>query len=90
MKRSTSNLFMGFCAGLAVGAVLGILYAPDKGTTTRKKIIKKTQELAEDLEDRFDELKDEVTDLVEDVKENLSDKKEKLGDLKDKILHKKA
>ncbi len=90
MKRSTSNLFIGFFAGLTVGAILGVLYAPDKGTNTRKKIVKKTQELAEDIEERFDELKEEVTDLVEDVKENLSDKKEKLEDLKDKILHKKS
>jgi gas vesicle protein len=90
MKRSTSNLFIGFFTGIAVGALLGVLYAPDKGSVTRKKIQKRTEEFAEDIEERFDELKEDVTELVDDVKENLSDKKEKLDNLRAKISRKKS
>ncbi len=38
MQKSTSNLMIGFFLGAATGTVLGLLFAPDKGSNTRKKI----------------------------------------------------
>ena len=38
----SSNVLLGIVGGLAAGAVLGVLFAPDKGTNTRKKIAKKS------------------------------------------------
>ena len=35
---STGKVITGIVAGMAAGAVLGILLAPDKGSETRKKI----------------------------------------------------
>ena len=37
MKNNT-NLIAGILSGAAVGLTLGVLYAPDKGSETRKKI----------------------------------------------------
>lgn len=38
MSKKTENTLMAFLFGAAAGAVLGILYAPDKGTNTREKL----------------------------------------------------
>ena len=38
MSKKSGNTLIGFLFGAAAGAILGILYAPDKGTATREKL----------------------------------------------------
>jgi len=61
-------------AGVLVGAALGILFAPDKGSETRKKISGQGKKIAYDVQnkfrrgrDKFNELKD---DLLQTAREN--------------------
>ncbi len=44
---NTSKVFAALLGGIAIGAVLGILFAPDKGSETRKKINDSFDDLAE-------------------------------------------
>ena len=75
MKKSTSNLIVGFLAGAAAGAVLGILYAPDEGSKTRKKIKDKTNHLKDEMEHTFEDLKAQVTGAVDEIKKKVDEVK---------------
>jgi gas vesicle protein len=61
MKNSV-GIIAAFIGGAIVGGVLGVLFAPESGEETRKKI-------AEALEKRGVKLsKDEMDDLVDEIK----------------------
>jgi len=72
---------LGIVAGLAAGALLGVLFAPDKGSKTRKKIKNKTSEAKKNLKDEFDNFLDtaskkynSIVDKGEDVLEKEKEK----------------
>jgi len=70
----TSKTFVGILGGVAIGAIVGVLLAPDKGTNTRKKIIKKSSLATEDLKDRFDK----ITNTLSEKLNSLVSKSEEL------------
>jgi gas vesicle protein len=74
---STTKTLLGFIAGAAVGAALGILFAPDKGTETRRKISEQSNDLADNLKGKF-------TDLVDGVKDKFSSLKGEAEDVAEK------
>jgi gas vesicle protein len=81
---SSGKILLGVLAGIAAGALLGVLFAPDKGSVTRNKISKKGEDYADSLKEKFDEfLKDisekfeEAKDVVTDVAGQNNDKQEK-------------
>ncbi len=53
--------------GVAVGAVLGILYAPNKGSITRRKLSRTGNDLRESLNDLKDAINEKIDSLKEDV-----------------------
>ena len=67
---STGKVLLGVLAGVAIGAALGILFAPDKGSTTRRKISKKGQDYAEELGDKFNEFTESISRKYETIKDN--------------------
>jgi len=70
---STGKIVLGVLAGAAVGALVGVLFAPDKGSETRRKIAKKGEDLTDDLKDKFNEFIDSVTEKFEKVKADIGD-----------------
>jgi gas vesicle protein len=65
---STGKSLLGLLAGVAVGATLGVLLAPDKGSSTRKKISNKANDYVGDLEGKFNEFADGVTKKFESLR----------------------
>ena len=69
---------LGIVLGIGVGALLGVLFAPDKGSNTRKKIKYKGQGLADDLKGKFNGMYEDVSGkyetLLEDAKNSISTK----------------
>jgi len=57
MSRTSSTL-IAFLAGAATGAVLGILYAPDKGSNTRDKLSFQLDKYKSKLQELINELVD--------------------------------
>lgn len=51
----TSRALLGVVAGLAAGAALGILFAPDKGERTQRKIRRRAEDLMDEMEDGLEE-----------------------------------
>ena len=58
---TTGKAILGIVAGMATGVALGILFAPDKGENTRKRIVRGGEDLASALNDKIDE---KFNDLV--------------------------
>jgi gas vesicle protein len=59
-------------AGAAAGAILGILFAPDKGTETRRKIAEKGAGLADSVKGKVGEYSDAIAEKYDTVKEKLT------------------
>ncbi|MFN0082364.1 MAG: YtxH domain-containing protein [Ferruginibacter sp.] len=90
----SKKLLTGVILGAAAGAALGILFAPEKGKDTRKKIAKKSTDLSDSVRNKFNELgealrekyqsiKGDAESMVEKGKETAKDFKEQAKDFKD-------
>jgi gas vesicle protein len=69
---STGKLLLGVLAGVAAGALAGILFAPDKGSETRRKITKKGSDYAGELKNSFNQLVDGMSGKLDQAKEEAS------------------
>lgn len=70
MSRA-GNTLVAILAGAAVGAVAGILLAPERGVETRKRISKGFQEGKDEVSCKIEELKNQIKGLLSSKKETL-------------------
>lgn len=64
----TGNTLVAILAGAAVGAVAGVLLAPEQGEKTRKKISDGLKSGTDDLNCKMDDLKNQVKSLISSKK----------------------
>ncbi len=63
MENSSNNvgkIIGAVLIGAAIGGILGVLFAPDKGSKTREKIMDKGHDLSDAVKEKFNSL---VSDL---------------------------
>jgi gas vesicle protein len=70
---SSGKVFLGVLAGAAAGALAGILFAPAKGSKTRKRILKKGEDYSDAVKEKLNDLLEVVTEKFEKVKADVSD-----------------
>jgi len=70
--NNTSKMLVAVIAGASVGAVLGVLFAPDKGSETRRKIRDRRQRVSSNLNEKLTGLRDKLDQRVREKMEEFS------------------
>jgi gas vesicle protein len=67
-QRSGFSSLLWFVAGAAIGAGVALLYAPQSGAETRKKIKDASGKVAEDVKEQYEKISNEAKKSIDQVK----------------------
>jgi gas vesicle protein len=76
MSDRDSNSFVWFLAGLGIGAIAGVLYAPRAGEETRQVLRSRAEEGREFVRQRAQQAREQATGWAERGREVLGQQKE--------------
>ena len=80
--NSTAGFFL---AGLAIGSLIGILFAPKSGEGTREHLLKKLNKGRKHARKKARELRERTEDMVERGKEAVNQTKEQIAAKLDEV-----
>jgi gas vesicle protein len=72
----SGKVILGALAGIAAGALIGVLFAPDKGSESRNKIVKKGEDYLDSVKGKFNSLLDSMAGKVNGGKADISERDE--------------
>jgi gas vesicle protein len=91
---NTKKILMGVLAGAATGAVLGLVFAPEKGKSTIRRIMDKGETYLSRLEQILDGYVSLINDKMENLKADVADMgnngTSKVKDTTTDVIHKKT
>ena len=73
MSNNAGSTLVAILAGVVVGAGVGILFAPDKGSKTRKKVKEGFDEAKNELNHKFDKVSSQLSQKLTTAKFDLED-----------------
>lgn len=76
MADRDSNSFVWFLAGLGLGALVGVLYAPRAGEETRRELRQRAEEGREYVRNRAREVKEQANEWTDRGRDVVSQQKE--------------
>jgi len=76
MSENNGNSFLWFLAGLGVGALVGVLYAPRSGSETRDVLRARADEGREYVRERARQAREQAADWVDRGREVVTQQKE--------------
>jgi len=82
IMNKASKILLVLGASVAVGAALGVLYAPEEGAETRKKIMKRSKKLVGVISDNIDEGKESLEEIKDVLQKQLNKVSRKIEELK--------
>jgi len=77
--REGGSGFGAFLLGIAVGAVVGFLFAPDAGDDTRRKLGKRLRNLRDVAEEKVDEVRGLLEAEADDEGEEVEEEEEEVS-----------
>jgi gas vesicle protein len=89
----SGKVLLGILAGAGIGALVGMLYAPEKGSTTRKNITSKKDDFADSLKEKLNDFVDSYAKKYEKAystaKNVLTEGESKLSEMSKGLVEKK-
>lgn len=70
---STKKVLLGVLAGAATGAAIGLLFAPDKGRSTRRKIVDKGEGILSNIEQIMNGYVNMINKKMENLKSDVTE-----------------
>ncbi len=86
---SKGNILISVIIGSFIGALLGVLFAPDKGERTRKQIVKKSDEYGDLVKTEFDDfvktMRKKYETALDDTEQIISKGRAKADELRNEV-----
>ena len=87
-----SSVLLGIITAATAGAVIGMLFAPDKGINSREKLKGTVNDIASELLDAIKSKRDQYANVGNDIKDAAEDLKSKavgkIAEVKDRVENK--
>jgi len=71
--NNTAKIIAALAVGAAAGAVIGVLFAPEKGSETRRKVSEEGKKLAQSLKEKLNRMKEKSDEVASNIQESIDD-----------------